>query len=652
MTTFHTQPEFTLHRGDCIEKLKEIPDNSVDTFCVDGPYGIQFMGKAWDGQNISVIHEQNRLTCEKNGRGAMEAGRYNLTPKAMIAFQEFTHAWACEAFRVLKPGGHLVSFCSTRTYHRMAAGIEDAGFEIRDQLAWVYGSGFPKSHDVSKALDRAAGEEPKVIGSKKAGMGTGKTFGMLQAEGNNGDASDVVAVTEAVTEAGRKWAGWGTALKPSWEPIVLARKPLEGTVAENVLKYGTGALNIDGCRVAGAKGTGNWKGMGGDAGKLYEGGFSKPEPSDQDAAGRWPANIVHDGSPEVVEHFPNAPGAQGEVTGEEPSAAATGSRCFGKMGRTANSQPREDEGSAARFFKRAEHEEIDSLFCRAKAFIQTWTPSPVHTAENPSNQPELDVDSVLNHAVIAASRGDKVLSGWRGPSTIVTQKQLKQIAETITAAILLLERKPWPVQWRDAPTLSGSLVRSAETDAQTGTTTIMISLLRSDGCADVATFSITLRSWGHGEKGCARFNYCAKASTDDRDDGLDAFKARHGSEVTGRAVGSAGAVASAYAGTTERSRRNIHPTVKPTELMRWLLRLVTPPQGRVVDCFTGSGSTGKACMLEGFHFTGIDLDEEGEYLPIAKARILYALEHRERWDQIHAAPAPVPDTPGQALLFA
>ncbi len=215
---FHEQPEFTLHRGDCVEELRRIPDASVHTVCVDGPYGIRFMGKAWDGANISSesarrnrsLIGEKRLASGRTTSGFgenTEARKYSLARKDMMAFQEFTHAWAVEAYRILKPGGHLVSFCSTRTYHRMVCGIEDAGFEIRDQLAWVYGSGFPKSLDVSKAMDRAEGEEPKVIGSKKAGMGSGKTFGMLQAEGNNGYAPGVVAVTEAVTEAGRKWAG-------------------------------------------------------------------------------------------------------------------------------------------------------------------------------------------------------------------------------------------------------------------------------------------------------------------------------------------------------------------------------------------------------------------------------------------------------------
>ena len=329
-----------LLHGDCLERLRELPDCSVDACVTDPPYGLSFMGKAWD---------------------------YDV-PSA--------EAWR-EVLRVLKPGGHLLAFAGTRTQHRMAVQIEDAGFEIRDLIAWVYGSGFPKSRNLS------------------------------------GD-----------------WQGWGTALKPALEPITVARKPLGGTVAANVLRHGTGALNVDGCRVPHggdvdlthvqrqqAEGTGIAMGKG------FVGAILGKEIPMYKPGGRWPANLIHDGSEEVVGLFPQS-----------------------------------------------------------------------------------------------------VSTGGSGPAS----RQHKG----------------------DGRTVCGSC-------AATG---------------------------GFGDSGsAARFFYCAKASKADR-----------GAE-------------------------NVHPTVKPTELMRYLVRLVTPPGGVVLDPFMGSGSTGKAAVLEGFRFIGIE--REAEYLEIARQRI-------------------------------
>lgn len=395
---------FAIYRGDCIEAMRAMPDNSVDAIVTDPPYGLSFMGKKWDYDVPAV------------------------------------EVWA-ECLRVLKPGGHLLAFAGTRTQHRMAVRIEDAGFEIRDMIAWVYGSGFPKSLDVSKAIDKARDDSSDILrvttfmadaaerasitrADVDAHMGTSDMGGwwlsrlqhrcqcpkwdqwlqlkVLLSLGDEMDAevwrldgrkgtpgneredrevsgpagNEVYQPTQRVLnpgtpvlESARQWQGWGTALKPALEPITVARKPLVGTVAANVLEHGTGALNIDGARLE---------------------------------CQRWPANLIHDGSEEVIEAFPQAPGqiAKASIS---------------------------DAGSAARFF------------------------------------------------------------------------------------------------------------------------------------------------------------YCAKASRSDR-----------GAE-------------------------NIHPTVKPTDLMRYLCRLVTPPGGLVLDPFMGSGSTGKAALLEGFRFIGCELS--AEYAAIAEARI-------------------------------
>jgi DNA modification methylase len=351
--------------GDCREVMRTLDANSVDAIVTDPPYEYGFMGKKWDASGV--------------------------------AFDPVT--WA-EALRVAKPGAHLAAFGGTRTFHRMACAIEDAGWELRDTLMWVYGSGFPKSH--------------------------------------NGE-----------------WGG--TALKPAWEPIVLARKPLIGTVEANWREHGTGALNIDGCRIRGAKpattrGAGDRDGWGMQAQGRIE----------DDGLGRWPANLVHDGSEEVVAQFPNEAGASAPVRGTEASAVVA--NAYGERGRVPGAF-HGDTGSAARFF------------------------------------------------------------------------------------------------------------------------------------------------------------YCAKASREDRNDGCDGMAEKPLLWSSGEAN-----PGSFQAEGTKRAAQNNHPTVKPTDLMRWLCRLVAPKGGLILDPFTGSGSTGRGAILEGFRFTGIELDPA--YLAIAEARIAAAAEQR------------------------
>jgi site-specific DNA-methyltransferase (adenine-specific) len=213
-----------LFLGDCLDVLKTFDDNSFDSIVTDPPYGLSFMGKKWDYDVPSV------------------------------------EIWV-ECFRVLKPGGHLLAFAGTRTQHRMAVRIEEAGFEIRDMIAWVYGSGFPKSHDVSKALDRAAGKEREKVrvDTRQARNPTATGGGKDGAEGATRPWIDRALKVgyhekdsnDPVTDAARQWQGWGTALKPALEPITVARKPLVGTVADNVLKWGTGGVNVDASRVQG-----------------------------------------------------------------------------------------------------------------------------------------------------------------------------------------------------------------------------------------------------------------------------------------------------------------------------------------------------------------------------------------------------------------
>ena len=299
--------------GDCFDVLKDIPDSSIDLILTDPPYGLKFMGKDWDHGVPGV------------------------------------QFWE-QALRVAKPGAHLMAFGGTRTFHRLAVAIEDAGWEIRDTLMWVYGSGFPKSLDVSKGIDKAAGAEREVVGIVKHSASH-----VIEAFKNNGD---YIKTAPATPEA-KQWEGWGTALKPAWEPIILARKPLIGTIAENVLKYGTGGINVDGCRVGidqkdnifqknphtqnKGKDGNSWVSSGSDGAS-----YSIPE-------GRWPANLIHDGSDEVVGLFPNSKSGGGRK--EE-----IGKRCYLKSAKSnALSGPRGGKGIGGDLFWDDERQDFYSL---------------------------------------------------------------------------------------------------------------------------------------------------------------------------------------------------------------------------------------------------------------------------------------------------
>jgi len=433
--------KFKLHLGKSQEVLADYPDNYFDSVVTDPPYHLTSIVKRFGKQGSSPAQFGTDGAYARASRGFMgkewDGGDIAFRP-------EF---WA-EVFRVLKPGGHLLAFSGSRTYHRMAVGIEDAGFEIRDQIMWLYGSGFPKSHDVSKAIDKAAGAEREVTGQYE-----GHVFAEWDTNyGNERDDEAKVRRDIPATDAARQWQGWGSALKPAHEPICMARKPLAGTIAENVLEWGTGAVNVDGCRVAftGEADKEGWKfGAAGKENKSEESWKNTSKVIIQnDAAGRWPANLIHDGSPEIVTGFPSELG-----------------------------------GSAARFF------------------------------------------------------------------------------------------------------------------------------------------------------------YCPKASKEDRDDGLYEITGAQANYGISKICGICGicGISQRHAYKPENigkcghewkdpPKKNTHPTVKPTDLMRYLCRLVTPPGGVVLDPFMGSGSTGKGAMLEGFRFVGIDMTPE--YLEIARARIQHAHDQR------------------------
>jgi len=306
--------------------MRGMPENSADTCITDPPYELGFMGKKWDSSGIS--------------------------------FQPDT--WR-EVYRVLKPGAMLLAFGGTRTVHRIACAIEDAGFEIRDMIAWVYSTGFPKSHNISKALDKRAGAEREVVGHKK-------NLGHVERGDSTIDSQKVVHrdsiftanngteyITAPATPEARLWDGWGTALKPSLEPIVVAMKPIEGTYAENALKWGCAGLNIDGARVevsekdrranlakANKKQTSNniISGFGNNTFEAGDWGMAK---------GRFPANLIHDGSDEVVGLFPNSKGSKLGTKYQTPRYTGN-TYNGGEVGGGQKEFGFGDSGSAARFF--------------------------------------------------------------------------------------------------------------------------------------------------------------------------------------------------------------------------------------------------------------------------------------------------------------
>jgi site-specific DNA-methyltransferase (adenine-specific) len=416
--------------GDCREVLEGFPDNSVDSIVTDPPYELGFMGKGWDSSGIA----------------------YDV------------NLWM-HCLRVLKPGGHILAFGGSRTWHRLAVAIEDAGFEIRDNISWIYGSGFPKSLDVSKAIDKRAGAEREVVGqqSRQIGKGNWQVDDGGWQDSSKADENGVRTfdLTSPATSEAQQWEGWGTALKPAHEPVVVGRKPLVGTVAENVLEWGVGGLNIDACRIAGSYPVVPAKANSGRSNGLMGEPTAHPG-TEPHAAGRWPANVILD----------------------EHTAGLL------------------DEQSGVSVSKR----------------------------------------SLMGSMTVEGSH-----EGWKRKSH----------------AGFTSER----------------------------------------GFDDSG--------------GASRFFYVAKASKRDRNEGLEELEARVGGSMNGAEYREGKP-------TNHPVRENFHPTVKPTALMRYLIKLVTPPGGTVLDPFTGSGSTGKAALLDGFEFVGVELTEE--YLPIIEGRLRWASE--------------------------
>jgi len=409
-----------LRLGDCLEVLKTISDNSIDSVVTDPPYHLTSIVKRFGKEDSAPAQFGTDGAYARASKGFMgkewDGGD--------IAFR--TEVWS-ECYRILKPGGHLLAFSHSRTYHRMAVAVEDAGFEIRDQIMWVYGSGFPKSHNIGKAIDKIEGNEREVV-SVKPNHKKGMDFRY------ENDNSGWLANEEIIeTKGNSEWEGWGTALKPAHEPIVMARKPLsEKSIAENVLKHGTGGINIDGSRI-----------------KIY---LEK-----ETATGDMYYHINN-------KKYPNQETSSSKIMGSQ------------------------------------------------------------------------------------TKRVDLTFIEGRFPANIIFDEEAGQLL---------------------------------------------------DEQSDKAS----------------RFFYCPKAAKSDRNEGLDDFeekKSRKWRDDKGMKLTGSG-------NPRKEVDKNIHPTVKPTDLMRYLINLITPPNGTILDPFMGSGSTGKAAVRCGLNFIGIE--KEQEYMDIASARI-------------------------------
>lgn len=351
---------FQIHNGDCAEVMASMESDSVDAIVTDPPYGLAFMGAKWDSfnggsgsQTVSERQAEGRRYADENKGAPCYANSHGkkVTQSEMVAFQHAMTPIFEEALRVAKPGAHLLCFGGTRTFHRMACAIEDAGWEIRDCIMWVYGSGFPKSMDVAKAIDKSTGYVGEVIGERTVDVGM--QGGHMHAGRKSQQQQQQV---RSLSDQAKKWEGWGTCLKPAWEPIIVARKPLDGTVANNVLKWGTGALNIDACRVPIEQGDDvfaknpHTHSKGKDSG-IY-GTYKEQQGNWSGEKGRFPANIVHDGSQMVLELFPDTGKSSGGGMHTRGTAGAESTNVYGSYsgGVATKSVGMGDSGSAARFF--------------------------------------------------------------------------------------------------------------------------------------------------------------------------------------------------------------------------------------------------------------------------------------------------------------
>jgi len=590
-----------LHEGDCRDVLKSLKSNSVDSVVTDPPYHLVSIAKRFTKTNEDDDNKTGRAAKERSNEFArLSRGFMNQTwDGGDIAYQ--VDLWK-EVLRILKPGGHLLSFGGTRTYHRMACAIEDAGFEIRDQIQWIYGSGFPKSQNVARMIDKELGVKGK-FGEFKSGdhEGISKRCKMRGNQGQEGWQRPWMNDPEALENYSRKYIpaskegqefdGFGTGLKPACEPIVLARKPLsERTVAANVLKWGTGALNVDGCRVktdenlnggAYANKGGRSKLTGDERDGASAGMFQSGKTTGNDFTqpiGRWPANLCHDGSDEVVGMFPETISGSGNKANRRPLARQV-------METLDTGQIWEqDSGSAARFFF--------SVNESNKQWLARNLPiDHVNYAAKSSVLPSEVAVSVLKNVVEKSMPQLELTYGaCQELSMNVTVTELKKICEFVIETIQSLGERYLQELLPLKHSQSNSLVKIVAIQKQIDIIMITASLSKLSGYVDPVILKCMLPNSEVGGKDSknGRVFYSAKADKDNR----------FGSK---------------------------HPTVKPVDLIRYLIRLVTPKNGLVLDPFAGSGTTGESAFLEDMQ--AVLIERESEYCEDIRRRMKWVKAH-------------------------
>lgn len=585
--------------GDCIEVMAKMPDNSIAAIVCDPPYLLNFMGKAFDRQHKALP-------------GANEGQK----------MQAWHARWVAEAFRILKPGGFLAAFGGDRTHHRLLAAMEDEGFELKQNLYFCFGSGFPKATDASKMLDKKAGaKRTEVIGTRHRNV---KPYNDENGWNKNNTTGDY-QYTAPATEAAKKWAGSKTALKPAVEPICVGRKPMVGTLADNLLAWGCGALNIDGCRVDFDKGTEprkKWEEPSGK--KIYDGstwenripirsvGKNKTI-GESYLQGRYPANLLHDGSQEVVGLFP--------VTTSGKEAATLVDINDSSMYNDSIVQP------------------MDELSCCEIACIaeMSLTPGHLQSKKETENIAPNNADGILCESKGKKTHGGKKIHQGAGKdagvnqeaeeytislkadgfgkwSVVKYQKDLKSIMQTMTPTTMNCQTCGASLQLSIIPTTSDYektiLIRRAETSCESvknaRNTSPFPCLLneKQEHITDIANpAQSNMLENGSAAKlnnSAARFFQSCPYDAGDFDPLFYSGKASRRDR-------------------TEGATKNNHVSVKSTSLMRWLVRLFVPPGETVLDPFMGSGSTLKAALLENKTCIGIEIDPE--YFAIAVERI-------------------------------
>ncbi len=624
-------------QADCIQAMQAMDASSVDAIVTDPPYGLEFMGKEWDrlGAGTGVSTEDTPAWTNGSGdatdHGATPFGgggqrvRYGADARTM---QEWHQAWAEAALRVLKPGGHLLAFGGTRTYHRLACGLEDAGFEIRDCLAWLYGSGFPKSLDVSKAIDKAAGMEREVVGHRMTGaamtgqQGNGAT--------NFGSGQNLVADTAPATPDAEHWQGWGTALKPAWESIVWATKPqVVSDVADRIGSWLAQAA--DQLTPTGA--------AGGSSDRTATSPSGSGAVTGSSIVSSWKA--CWDDLCERTNTFTIG------TTSSTTTALTTLWSCLSEITPESITKGQGNEWSshvrsADALLAGIRASTLDTLELSA---IVTAT-AQGHTSPLDAGEPEPAFEPiVLARKPLGGTVAQNVLEHGTGALNI-DGTRIGMDEDDPGHANYHQNRAtagPYPVD----DTLYKLGMESVSTAEHPGGRWPANVLLDEEaaGMLDEQTGELH-RGWAKqgrgwqrdgyvgGESGrdqglppmgypdhggASRFFYVPKADREERNRGLEHLEPQ-GYEVSVIQSPGRASVGDTLAGKQASRAQNNHPTVKPVELMQWLCRLITPPGGTILDPFTGSGSTGIAALREGFSFIGIE--RESEYVQIARDRVI------------------------------